>query len=1092
LTAEAKYKLLNQVANGGGLVMAFMSRGLDRYFKRLLELPRDDDGARFITTGIPFGGLPAWQRFKSSEEAARKLVTVARLRNGRIVILNFGSWSANTFIIPPCPPEHVDYYMMLVAKAVVWAAGKLPPVAIRTIGIANAQGKLVGEIDRTALPHAKATLTIILTRRISTRYIAVTWRVRDITGAVHLQKSVRVKWRNGEIRSSLPLMRLPEGTYFVDAIVKIDGKCANWCSAPLTVTSHPTIAELQVTPKALHPNDAVQVVAKFTEPPQKPMRMRFQVHDNFGRLLDERFVDVGSFAQVTCKLSTDGVLTNSVRISAALMDDDEIASAKTLTIPVDLPLPRDDFSFLFWGGAGDVYVWRYVTRTLFELGVDTSNIGGVASLARDNIRALPYITRIYARGVEGKPPVRVPCLTDPQYRANEIAKLRDRATAAAPFGTTGYTLGDENFLAGRDDVCFSETCKAHFRKYLRSIYGSLERLNAEWGTNYRAWDDVAPITLNEARKAGRFAQWADHRMHMESVFAEVHELFANAIRKVDRDARVGFDGAFGTDSWHGYDWWKLSRIMDVWNVYPDPVQVELVRSFQRPNTYSGFWFGGYIRYAPGQRYEAFERWAPWYALLHGMNSAWWFKAFSNARELCQEDAIAADLRIMPAVRWTAEEVRELKGGIAKLLLKCAREHCGIAILYSQACVHASTIDGSLGGHVRSQRGIMHIIEHIGLQYDFISDAQVAAGLLARAGERTPSEFVTAQRATVPRYRVVILPCAHALSDEVRRQLIAFVRNGGIVIADVRPGVMDGHCKPIDEAQWQSLFGVKFAPSADARDGQSMTIARGLMGERIELQFERVLVDGGVKLTDGEALGDANGVPAMIVKRNGDGCAILLNASFAGYNAESQDGVMWRKLLRHLLEFARVGAWATTEIRRGEDAYLRGDAVQYRDGAYRYIAMLLRPEPPNIKVTVRVRLPEARWVYDMRRGKCIGRRREFNVTVTNGRAKAFALLPVRIRSVAVIAPKRIRRGDELAIAVRVVGAPDGARHVVRIEVTSPSGELIRHYRANVEVRGGERGMHRMRVALNDAVGAWTITAHDIATGAKGSAKVMVIR
>jgi beta-galactosidase GanA len=42
------------------------------------------------------------------------------------------------------------------------------------------------------------------------------------------------------------------------------------------------------------------------------------------------------------------------------------------------------------------------------------------------------------------------------------------------------------------DVCYCDNTLAHFRRWLQTKYGSLEKLNKTWASNFGSWDEVAP------------------------------------------------------------------------------------------------------------------------------------------------------------------------------------------------------------------------------------------------------------------------------------------------------------------------------------------------------------------------------------------------------------------------------------------------------------------------------------------------------------------------------------------------------------------------------------------------------------------------
>ena len=49
-----------------------------------------------------------------------------------------------------------------------------------------------------------------------------------------------------------------------------------------------------------------------------------------------------------------------------------------------------------------------------------------------------------------------------------------------PYGPLAWSHGDESFYAGHPDICWSATCLAAFREYLKTRYADLAELNREW------------------------------------------------------------------------------------------------------------------------------------------------------------------------------------------------------------------------------------------------------------------------------------------------------------------------------------------------------------------------------------------------------------------------------------------------------------------------------------------------------------------------------------------------------------------------------------------------------------------------------------
>ena len=87
-----------------------------------------------------------------------------------------------------------------------------------------------------------------------------------------------------------------------------------------------------------------------------------------------------------------------------------------------------------------------------------------------------------------------------------------------------------------------------------------------------------------------------------------------------------------------------------------------------------------------------------------------------------------------------------------------------------------------------------------LPYEYNPYAEVAAGEMAKRS-----------------YRVLVMPYVQALSDREAQEVERFVRQGGWVVADVRPGVMDEHSNYVPERTFlRDLFGASMPDFAAVR------------------------------------------------------------------------------------------------------------------------------------------------------------------------------------------------------------------------------------------------------------------------------------
>ncbi|HIE09317.1 MAG TPA: hypothetical protein EYP65_05655, partial [Armatimonadetes bacterium] len=522
---------------------------------------------------------------------------------------------------------------------------------------------------------------------------------------------------------------------------------------------------------------------------------------------------------------------------------------------------RDDFLFLIWGHGQDLWLVRRFREQAGRYGFDALDLYYIAActprevsrfcrnIFEANLRVVPYMWRFYYRG---RDLVRKPCLTDPKYRSKVVRRMTELTEALYPYGPPGYTLGDENFLAPHGvDVCRSETCLAKFREYLKRKYGSLERVNEVLGANFPSLELLVPPTFSEAKERGLWALWAEHRRFMEEVFDEIHDLALEAIRGVDPEARVGFDGPGPTDSWHGYDWAKLLDKFRLMGTYHRLPEIEIVRSLARKGTLLGSWYGGYI----AQRRPELLRWLPWSMLSLGYNSCWYFSTTHS------EGAFAPDLSPHRHFLWQLPEMWAIRSGLGKLFVNCEKLHDGVAILYSQPSVHGATLSGEIEGWREAHRGTILALRDLGVGFKYVSYLD-----LRERGARALEGF-----------KVLVLPLTQALSDAEAMAIEEFVSRGGFVVADLRPASMDEICRPRDGGMLSGLFGARLGPKPEPLDAEGSVRWDGLV-----LSLKSVRADASVKPEGAKVMGQAGRTPIVLVNRRGEGCAILLNFALSGY------------------------------------------------------------------------------------------------------------------------------------------------------------------------------------------------------------------
>jgi len=387
---------------------------------------------------------------------------------------------------------------------------------------------------------------------------------------------------------------------------------------------------------------------------------------------------------------------------------------------------------------------------------------------------------LYAKDPSGKEAFkRHPSLWDPVWRARIHDRLVDVAKRNAPYRPWFYSLADESGIADLAafwDFDFSDESLVPMRRWLATQYSSLAALNREWGSSFAAWDQVTPPTTHEAmqRKDDNFSAWADFKEWMDISFADALKMGTDAIHEVDRDAYVSIGGG-QMPGWGGYDYSRLTQSLTAIEPYDIGNNVEIIRSLNpdMPMLTTGFANGNW------------EKHRVWRELLHG----------NRGLILWDEKQEYAGARGAEASKY----YNEIRSGIGALIINSTRVTDPIAIHYSQASMRTewmlsrrsegdawtkrlAKIERTDNDFMRLRESWCRLIEDQGLQYNFVSSAQLRQGELLKRG-----------------YRVLVLPRSSALSAAEADAIRDFATHGGLIIADGAPGTFNEHSRRLEKS-----------------------------------------------------------------------------------------------------------------------------------------------------------------------------------------------------------------------------------------------------------------------------------------------------
>jgi hypothetical protein len=367
---------------------------------------------------------------------------------------------------------------------------------------------------------------------------------------------------------------------------------------------------------------------------------------------------------------------------------------------------------------------------------------------------------------------RDPSFADPVWQK----RIRDRLTAAvheqSRYHPLFYNLGDETGIADLTaffDFDLSPGSLAGMRDWLRQSYGTLDALNAEWGTSFAHWQDVRPETTRQAmrRADDNFAAWADFKAWMDVAFARALRMGTDAVHAADPTALAGIEGV-QIPGWGGYDYSLLVHAVDLMELDDLPLAHSL-----NPRVITLTTSGG------GAPKNLHTIWRDLLAGAHGLI------LWDGNNSIVRDDATPGERGQEMAATFA-----ELRGGIGSLLVRSEPDWDPVAILYSPASFRTQwMLEQKPKGDAwmlrksetelesNAARDAMWAYEravtHLGLQPRYVSSV---ADLHQRG------------------FRTLILPHIIALSPDDARAIRAFGAGGGTVIADVQPGVFDAHSR----------------------------------------------------------------------------------------------------------------------------------------------------------------------------------------------------------------------------------------------------------------------------------------------------------
>jgi len=854
------------------------------------------------------------------------------------------------------------------------------------------------------------------------------------------------------------------------------------------------IRELSLKKDVLQPGEPVEgAVAIEGADPAETLSLTVTCRDNWGRLLAETQPAVRGALKISFELKPLRPLTAEHVIEATLMRTNEVLARteKTFYVP-GVFQKKQPFQFLVWAGAY-VPTFAYPDQLVVarNLGFDICFSGTNFDLAEHtryqpeaNLRlGLMSLNRVvvhdhslpakYQKTRDQSLLVRNPCLSDPEYRHKITENLKANAALTAGYGALTYMLGDEMSLTTEGgnsplDICFSKYCLAGFRGDLQKRFGAIGNLNQAWHSSYRSFDEIVPLTWEEAAEKKDYAPWLAHRDYMETVYADMFRWTAEAVKSGNPAGLIGESGIESkVSAYGGYDWakrMKIEKAVCFYGLGDIPISFA-----DRSTTLLGSWSGYMSR-------EAEQQFLLWRALLHGQNTlGYWYLPL----------LVKPDLSLTPGGEFTRPYLKEIKEGIGDALGRSEFRYSPIAIHYSQRSCHLSFLlkqrseADTYRAYVENLDRWNAGLRAAGYIPRFVSPEQIETGGLSKMG-----------------YRTLILPLAWILSDREAEQIRAFVDGGGLVIADAQTGLYDEFGRERPQGALDGIFGLKRKNSritpevaeftAGTTSFSSQFSERGVetTGEPVARGKAKTTVFGGISIG-----GRDESAPTPSVARSGRGKALYLAGAKIDFGRIPN-------FLGDFLESA--GITPPAKVSGSDGLRLPVEIGHFRETGVDYIGILCLPENvPGVNIQtismkelakksapVTISFREEGRIYEVRGKKYLGQGRSVSDEITPGVVKLYAVIKEEPGLALSLQPI-----DKPGLAVPFVVRSRGkGKYPAFLSVREPNGSLVPYLSRALSVSGELRDV--IPLALNSPRGTWRVLVTDVITGKESSATFVV--
>lgn len=1032
IPASVRAKILNAVKNGASLLY-INPDGLDPQMTKLLAALDQGQTAKKLLASFDLKAAPAFDKtqIRCGNYGKGKIITIKFPVEKAFLTPSFTKWVNGYNLFVEHRYDYQDYQFAVLAKLVQYLAG------------------------------APATPAITLENEIKNNILEYKC-VKDATTiqyAVYNRYGDKLASQTVPANGKLVLPQLPAGENRIKlCVLDKNGKVIDFTFKTVTNPAKSILKDITWAKLPIHAGDHTIGEVKLSGALPADAVVQVEISDIMGRLLQitrgTKVVFNTAKSRVlthliTVKILKNGAVTDLLRKNFHVVGAGQENYYPTMLWVVHTAVPdylsqqlmnlSADYGFsLQYGGFPNKMNLETLQYSPVEVSANTfaGLHGGLHN---------PQVKKLITLPKEQK--IRNLCMNDPAVAPRQQQFVKDALNLLKNYGSERYfNMGDEmsiTYYSTPIDICFSKHCLPEFRKFLMTIYPSLDELNKHWETNFKSWNDVMPMTFDEVMTRENAAPWSTHREFMDRLFANNVNMQADVIRKVYPNGYYGPTGLEGKPHVYGGGTnFEHMRKLTMLSAYGD---ARIPLSFDRKKRMI-MCYRGYKRTELSQ---FINYWEGLFAGERGANH-WYTWSFF------QPDGRSAEKR-----EFFRKHLWDLRSGLAALMVNSDKFTDEAAILYSQPSARSNFLKTDKMEVFDNLISFARYFEDRAMGYRFILPADLENG-------------------TLNKFKLLVLPESTAMSAKQAQAIRNFVKNGGVLLADYETALEDEWNVPLAKGMLDDLLGIRqrsmgFANAAATKERNIRKVAKakavkGKINGSIKDQLNRQY-------------------PILITNQYGKGRTLYLNFRFE-YAKQRESG---DSSLRYLLDqhLNMKQKFTPVKTMNGKSAGLVMTTF-YHNGANTYIGLLpglpagnwQKAKPDDLKkLTYKVKftLPGKGHLYNARTGKYYGTNPVRIMNMTPAHAMLLSLLPYKVTALDVKADKMTAKpGDiiKLKTAVKVSGGKAG-HHVFHMTVKTPDGKTPWYYRQTQETQNGIAEF-ALPIALNDPVGSYEITITDAAT------------